>query len=122
MQTRAPTLHGVGAFVFLARTPPARSVSLQGLKPAPGARNAARRILTDMANFKSELLRVLDERGFVHQCTDLAGLDALAARELVTGYIGFDATARSLHVGSLIQIMLLYWLQQHDLDQAAHMQ
>jgi len=65
-----------------------------------------------MANYQSGLLRVLDERGFIHQGTNLEQLDALAAREVVTGYIGFDATARSLHVGSLIQIMLLYWLQQ----------
>ena len=65
-----------------------------------------------MANYKSDFLRVLDERGFIHQGTDLAALDALAAREVVTGYIGFDATARSLHVGSLIQIMMLYWLQE----------
>jgi tyrosyl-tRNA synthetase len=65
-----------------------------------------------MAHYKSEFLQVLDERGFIHQCTDLAALDALAARQVVTGYIGFDATARSLHVGSLIQIMMLYWLQQ----------
>jgi tyrosyl-tRNA synthetase len=61
--------------------------------------------------FKSDFLQVLAERGFIHQGTDLAALDALAARETLTGYIGFDATARSLHVGSLIQIMLLYWLQ-----------
>ncbi len=65
-----------------------------------------------MAQYKSEFLHVLHERGFIHQCTDMAALDALAAREVVTGYIGFDATARSLHVGSLIQIMMLYWLQQ----------
>jgi len=65
-----------------------------------------------MSTYRSDFLRVLEERGFIHQGTDLAGLDALAAREMITGYIGFDATARSLHVGSLIQIMLLYWLQQ----------
>ena len=65
-----------------------------------------------MAPYKSEFLHVLHERGFIHQCTDVAALDALAAREVVTGYIGFDATASSLHVGSLIQIMMLYWLQQ----------
>jgi tyrosyl-tRNA synthetase len=65
-----------------------------------------------MPSYQSEFLRVLDERGFIHQGTDLAALDALAGREVVTGYIGFDATARSLHVGSLIQIMMLHWLQQ----------
>jgi tyrosyl-tRNA synthetase len=65
-----------------------------------------------MSAYQSDFLHVLDERGFIHQGTDLAALDALAAREVITGYIGFDATARSLHVGSLIQIMMLYWLQQ----------
>ena len=62
--------------------------------------------------YRSDLLAVLDERGFIHQGTNLEGLDARAATGIVTGYIGFDATARSLHAGSLIQIMLLYWLQQ----------
>jgi tyrosyl-tRNA synthetase len=61
--------------------------------------------------YRSDLLNVLSERGFIHQCTDLTGLDQLAGREIVTGYIGFDATARSLHIGSLIQIIMLYWLQ-----------
>jgi len=65
-----------------------------------------------MAHYQSEFLHVLDERGFLHQCTDYAALDALAASHALTGYIGFDATARSLHVGSLIQIMMLHWLQQ----------
>jgi tyrosyl-tRNA synthetase len=62
--------------------------------------------------FKSSLLRLLDERGYIHQITDPAALDALAAREVVSGYIGFDATAPSLHVGSLVQIMMLRRLQQ----------
>ena len=65
-----------------------------------------------MSEFKSDFLRVLSERGFIHQGTNLAELDARAARETITGYIGFDATATSLHAGSLVQIMLLYWLQQ----------
>ena len=65
-----------------------------------------------MSEYKSELLRVLDTRGYVHQMTDPAGLDALAARQVVPGYIGFDATAPSLHVGSLVQIMMLRRLQQ----------
>ncbi len=65
-----------------------------------------------MAAYKSDFLNVLSERGFIHQGTNLEGLDELAAREIVTGYIGFDATAKSLHAGSLIQIMMLYWLQQ----------
>jgi tyrosyl-tRNA synthetase len=62
--------------------------------------------------FQSELLRTLDERGFIHQVTDAEGLDALAAREIVPGYIGFDATAPSLHVGSLVQIMMLRRMQK----------
>ncbi|HYJ82936.1 MAG TPA: tyrosine--tRNA ligase, partial [Allosphingosinicella sp.] len=65
-----------------------------------------------MSEYKSSLLRVLDERGFIHQLTDAEGLDALAQRQVVPGYIGFDATAPSLHVGSLIQIMMLRRLQQ----------
>jgi tyrosyl-tRNA synthetase len=65
-----------------------------------------------MTEYRSSLLRQLDERGFIHQMTDAQGLDALAAREVVPGYIGFDATAPSLHVGSLVQIMLLRRLQQ----------
>ena len=62
--------------------------------------------------FQSSLLRLLDERGYIHQATDAAALDALAAKQVVPGYIGFDATAPSLHVGSLVQIMMLRRLQQ----------
>jgi tyrosyl-tRNA synthetase len=65
-----------------------------------------------MSQYQSELLRLLDERGYIHQLTDGEGLDALAARQIVPGYIGFDATAPSLHIGSLVQIMLLRRLQQ----------
>ncbi|WP_430445860.1 tyrosine--tRNA ligase [Sphingorhabdus contaminans] len=65
-----------------------------------------------MTAYKSDLLRLLDERGYIHQATDAAGLDALAMKEVVPGYIGFDPTAPSLHVGSLVQIMLLRRLQQ----------
>ena len=65
-----------------------------------------------MAPFKSEMMQVLAERGFMHQCSDPAGLDGLAAKEQITGYIGFDCTAPSLHVGSLLQIMMLRWLQK----------
>lgn len=64
------------------------------------------------APFKSEFLTTLAERGYIHQGTNLEGLDAVAAKGPITAYIGFDATAKSLHAGSLIQIMLLYWLQQ----------
>jgi tyrosyl-tRNA synthetase len=65
-----------------------------------------------MTAYESSLLRLLDERGYIHQVTDAAALDALAAKETITAYIGFDATAPSLHVGSLVQIMLLRRLQQ----------
>ena len=65
-----------------------------------------------MTAYQSDLLRLLDERGYIHQATDTAALDKLASKEVVPGYIGFDATAPSLHVGSLVQIMLLRRLQQ----------
>jgi len=65
-----------------------------------------------MTAFKSDFLSVLQSRGFIHQISDPDSLDALAARGELTGYIGFDCTAPSLHVGSMVQIMCLYWLQQ----------
>lgn len=65
-----------------------------------------------MTEYRSSLLKLLDERGYIHQLTDGEGLDALASKEIVTGYIGFDATAPSLHVGSLVQIMILRRMQQ----------
>ena len=65
-----------------------------------------------MTEYKSDLLRLLASRGYIHQTTDATALDALAARSIVPGYIGFDPTAPSLHVGSLVQIMLLRRLQQ----------
>ena len=65
-----------------------------------------------MTNYTSDLLRVLEERGYIHQLTDAEGLDKLAAAQVVPGYIGFDATAPSLHIGSLVQIMMLRRLQQ----------
>jgi tyrosyl-tRNA synthetase len=65
-----------------------------------------------MSTYESSLLRLLESRGYIHQMTDAAALDALAARQIVPGYIGFDPTAPSLHVGSMVQIMLLRRLQQ----------
>ena len=65
-----------------------------------------------MCAYKSDFLRILHERGFIHQLSDGEGLDKLLTSEIVTAYIGFDCTAPSLHAGSLVQIMLLYWLQQ----------
>ncbi len=64
------------------------------------------------ANLKSDFLREMSRRGFIHQCTDMEGLDALSADGPITAYIGFDLTADSLHVGSLVQIMMLRALQK----------
>jgi tyrosyl-tRNA synthetase len=68
--------------------------------------------VTDAFNPRSDFLRVLIERGYLHQCSDFAGLDAKALSGSLVAYIGFDCTAPSLHVGSLLQIMMLRWLQQ----------
>ena len=65
-----------------------------------------------MTELRSDFLRAFSDRGFLHQCTDLAQLDDLMSKEAVTAYIGFDCTATSLHVGSLIQVMMLRWLQR----------
>ena len=65
-----------------------------------------------MSTPKSDFLRVVKERGFFHQATDFDALDELAASDVLAGYIGFDATASSLHAGSLVQIMLLRWMQK----------
>jgi tyrosyl-tRNA synthetase len=65
-----------------------------------------------MSAFKSDFLNTLSTRGYIHQNSDAAGLDARAAKGDVTAYIGFDCTAKSLHVGSLVQIMLLHWAQE----------
>ena len=61
---------------------------------------------------KSDFMRVMIERGFLADCTDYQALDEAFVKGVVPGYIGFDATAKSLHVGSLIQIMMLRWLQK----------
>ncbi len=65
-----------------------------------------------MTEFKSDFLRTLKERGFIHQISDESGLDNLLAKESVTAYIGYDPTASSLHVGHLTQTMMLHWFQQ----------
>src|SRR6201995_3814022 len=65
-----------------------------------------------MTAFKSDFLNVLQERGFVHQCSDFEGLDALAAKGEATAYVGYDCTAPSLHIGNYLTMMMLYWLQQ----------
>ncbi|WP_108461286.1 tyrosine--tRNA ligase [Devosia naphthalenivorans] len=65
-----------------------------------------------MTKFKSDFLRVLDERGFIHQISDPEGLDALALKGPISGYVGYDATATSIHIGNLISVTMLYWLQE----------
>jgi len=65
-----------------------------------------------MSAYKSEFLNILAERGFIHQVSEPEALDARAAAGSITAYIGFDCTAPSLHVGSLLPIMMLYWMQQ----------
>jgi tyrosyl-tRNA synthetase len=65
-----------------------------------------------MSAYKSDFLNILAERGFIHQVSEPDALDALAKAGAVTGYIGFDCTAASLHIGSLLPIMMLYWMQQ----------
>jgi tyrosyl-tRNA synthetase len=62
--------------------------------------------------YKSDFLNVLDQRGLIAQISDAEGLDALAAKETITGYVGYDATATSIHIGNLITVTLLYWLQE----------
>ena len=65
-----------------------------------------------MSALRSEFLQAMQVRGFIHQCTDLEALDDLMATRTIPAYIGFDCTADSLHVGSLVQIMMLRWLQR----------
>jgi tyrosyl-tRNA synthetase len=68
--------------------------------------------VTIMSKFKSDFLHILSERGFIHQMSDESGLDDLLSKESVTAYIGYDPTASSLHVGHLMQIMMLNWFQE----------
>jgi tyrosyl-tRNA synthetase len=65
-----------------------------------------------VSTYKSEFLNILASRGFIHQVSEPEALDARARNSKITGYIGFDCTASSLHVGSLLPIMMLYWMQQ----------
>jgi tyrosyl-tRNA synthetase len=83
---------------------------MQDLPRFRGGDGLAKRSI--MTAYRSALMRLLDERGYIHQVTDASALDVLAARQVVPGYIGFDATASSLHVGNLVSIMLLRRLQQ----------
>ena len=65
-----------------------------------------------MTAFKSDFLNILQERGFIHQCSDFEGLDALAAKGEAIAYVGYDCTARSLHIGNYLTMMMLHWFQQ----------
>jgi tyrosyl-tRNA synthetase len=65
-----------------------------------------------MSTFKSDFLNVLQSRGFIHQVSDAAGLDALATKGEIVAYVGYDCTASSLHVGHLLSMMMLHWLQE----------
>jgi tyrosyl-tRNA synthetase len=65
-----------------------------------------------MSIFKSDFLNTLQQRGFIHQCSDFEGLDALAAKGEAIAYVGYDCTAPSLHIGNFLTMMMLYWLQQ----------
>ncbi len=65
-----------------------------------------------MTTHKSDFLNILAERGFIHQCSDFEGLDALAAKGEIVSYVGYDCTAPSLHIGHLLSIMMLHWLQK----------
>jgi tyrosyl-tRNA synthetase len=67
---------------------------------------------SEMSKFKSDFLRVLDERGFIHQVSDPEALDTAARSGRITAYVGYDATATSLHIGNLISATMLYWLQE----------
>ena len=80
----------------------------------PGPRRQLRQFMVSaMTKLKSDLMRAYIDRGYMHQCTDQAALDELAATECVVAYIGFDCTASSFHVGNLVQIMMLRVLQRH---------
>ena len=65
-----------------------------------------------MTDLKSDFLKILTERGYIHQCSDLSALDDLAAKREIIAYVGYDCTAPSLHVGHLLSIMMLHWLQE----------
>src|SRR5947209_17154726 len=86
--------------LFNSRTEPDRPRCTNGTRPPP------------MSAYNSDFLRLLAERGFIHQISDAVGLDSKAASGPITAYVGFDATAPSLHIGNLLTIMMLRWLQR----------
>lgn len=65
-----------------------------------------------MSAYKSDFMNIMQERGFIHQCSDEKGLDDLASKNEVIGYVGYDCTAKSLHIGNYLTIMMLHWLQE----------
>src|SRR5471032_1285682 len=90
-----------------------RLLHIGDLVPKPRAQSGqGAATLTDAFHPRSDFLATLQQRGFIHQCSDLAGLDEKAHSGSLVAYIGFDCTAPSLHVGSLVQIMMLHWLQE----------
>ena len=64
--------------------------------------------------FKSEFLNEINSRGFIYQSSEIKILDKLMSKKNIVGYIGFDITSDSLHIGSLVQLMLLYWMQYYN--------
>ena len=68
--------------------------------------------MSDTPPPKSDFLRIMTERGYLHQVSDTTGIDALAVKGELTTYVGYDCTAPSFHVGNLLSIMMLHWLQQ----------
>jgi tyrosyl-tRNA synthetase len=103
-----------GSFLCMVRqhAPPWTAVSHTFATRDRGANGSwAKTMTSNIETPKSDFLRILTERGFIHQCSDIPGLDALAAKGQAVGYIGFDCTASSLHAGGLVQIMMLHWLE-----------
>ena len=99
--------------IAVARAMEASSVSIpRWTCYTTGPKEAIKRGEAGMSAYKSDFLRVLAERGFIHQVSDAEGLDAKAAAGPLTAYVGFDATAPSLHIGNLLTIMMLRWLQK----------
>src|SRR5215204_2294634 len=89
-----------------------RDINCPRLNPRPDLLHQRELQGHAMSTYKSDFLNVLASRGFIHQISEPEALDARARNSTITGYIGFDCTAPSLHIGSLLPIMMLYWLQQ----------
>jgi tyrosyl-tRNA synthetase len=109
VHARHRSLPGVDRFFEIAR----RTCYTSGA--AAAGRGSSPQLTTEfaaMSAYKSDFLNVLASRGFIHQVSEPEALDALARTSTITAYIGFDCTAPSLHVGSLLPIMMLHWLQQ----------